>query len=146
MPRALPLVIAIALALAACTVSTDRGPGDASSPPPKAGEPSVRAGSPPPTIVVDNLPRGELLSGMLSADSVEGGACPYLETSEGKRFQVVYPAGWRIQRSPLQLVAPDGSVYRRAGDIVTVRGAVTNQIASTCQVGPVFQATEVVDG
>lgn len=81
--------------------------------------------------------------GVLGADSVEGG-CGYLQTSGGTRYQVVYPEGWRLQLSPLQLTSPEGEVVARGGDEVTVRGAEASDMASICQIGPIFRASEVV--
>ena len=83
------------------------------------------------------------LSGVLGADSIEGG-CGYLQTDDGTRYQVIYPAGWDLALSPLELTSPDGEVVARGGDEVTVRGSVSTDMASICQIGPIFQATAVV--
>jgi hypothetical protein len=83
------------------------------------------------------------LAGRLGSDSVEGG-CAYLEAADGTRYQVVYPDGWTLEPAPVQLIGPDGAVHARVGDIVTVRGAVADDMASICQIGPIFQATDVV--
>ena len=56
---------------------------------------------------------------------------------------MLYPDGWELRMSPLELIAPDGTVVARAGDEVTVRGAEAD-MASICQIGPIIQATEVV--
>ena len=83
------------------------------------------------------------LVGVLGADSVEGG-CGYLEAGDGTRYEVIYPKGWQLRLSPLELVAPGGEVVARGGDIITVRGAETSDMMSICQIGPIFEATEVV--
>lgn len=88
---------------------------------------------------------GDELVGVLGADAVEGG-CGYLQAPDGTRYEVVYPEGWDLQLSPLQLTAPDGEVVARGGDEVTVLGAEATDMASTCQIGPIFRATEVVLG
>jgi hypothetical protein len=44
----------------------------------------------------------------------------------------------------VRLVSPDGEVVAREGDTVTVRGIPAPDMATTCQVGPVFRATEVI--
>ncbi len=77
-------------------------------------------------------------------DDIEGG-CPYLQAADGRRLQVLYPDGWTLKKSPLQLVAPDGSVHSRAGDTVSVLGAEADDMASICQIGPIIRATEVLD-
>ena len=51
-------------------------------------------------------------SGILSMDAIEGG-CPYLQAANGDKLQVIYPEGWQLNKSPLELVAPDGSVHAR---------------------------------
>lgn len=84
-----------------------------------------------------------MISGTLGADSVEGG-CAYLQTDDGKRYEVVYPSGWRVQAAPLSLTNPDGAVVARGGETIAVRGAEAGDMASTCQVGPIFRAVEVV--
>jgi len=86
---------------------------------------------------------GDALTGILGLQEVEGG-CPYLETAEGMRYEVLYPDGWELNRSPLQLVAPDGEAVARAGDEVTVRGSIADDMASICMIGPIFRASEVV--
>jgi hypothetical protein len=131
------LPFCLAALLAACST----GP----SAPSLGGLPSV---SPNPTII-DASPGptnvdGALFTGILANDSIEGG-CAYLQAADGRRLEVIFPDGWRLQPSPLELIAPDGSVHSRAGDEVTVRGAEADDVASICQVGPIIRATEVVD-
>ena len=82
------------------------------------------------------------LTGVLGADSIEGG-CGYLQASDGTRYEVIYPDGWRLQLSPLQLTSPDGEIVARGGDEVTVRGSEATDMASICQIGPIFRATDV---
>jgi len=77
-------------------------------------------------------------------DAIEGG-CPYLQTTDGRKLQVLYPDGWQLQKAPLQLVAPDGTVHSKGGDLVSVNGSEATDVATICQIGPVIRATEVVD-
>ena len=107
-----------------------------------APAPSLRLNSmkpAPPTSLPGDL------TGILGLAEIETG-CPYLEAADGTRYEVMYPDGWELQRSPLQLVAPDGTTVARAGEEVTVRGSVAGDMASVCQIGPIFRATEVVAG
>lgn len=83
------------------------------------------------------------LTGTLGSDAVEGG-CAYLEAEGGTRYEVIYPSGWELQKSPLELIAPDGRTVATAGDSVTVRGSEAGDMASICQIGPIFRASEVV--
>jgi hypothetical protein len=82
-------------------------------------------------------------TGILSFDSIEGG-CAFLQAADGRKLQVLYPEGWTLQKSPLELLAPDGSVHSRAGDTVSVKGSEATDMASICQIGPIIQATEVL--
>lgn len=82
------------------------------------------------------------ITGTLSADSVEGG-CVFLETEDGTRYEVLWPDGWQAQASPLQLTDPDGETVAIGGETITVRGSEAD-MASICQVGPIFQASDVV--
>ena len=120
--------------LAICVLATGCGPGGASPSAPATPGRSITAAT--------QLPAGELLTGVLGADSTEG--CAYLETADGTRYEVIYPDGWTLSRSGPTLSDPDGTVVARGGDEVTVRGGPEVNMASTCQVGPIFRATEVV--
>lgn len=88
------------------------------------------------------VPVGDAITGVLGADAIEGG-CAYLASPDGTRYEVIYPDGWRVQLSPLQLLDPDGSVVAVGGDEVTVRGSLAGDMASICQIGPIFRAAEV---
>jgi hypothetical protein len=85
---------------------------------------------------------GAELAGTLGADSIEGG-CTYLE-ADGTRFQVIYPEGWQIVASPLQLTNPAGEVVATGGETITVRGHRADDMVSICQIGPMFVASEVI--
>ena len=83
------------------------------------------------------------VTGTLGADSIEGG-CAYLQTNATTRYEVIYPKGWQVTAAPLELRNPDGKVVATGGDTITVRGQPAVDMASTCQIGPIFKATEVV--
>ena len=116
------------------TVACARDAG-AGSAPPASPERSVSAAT--------QLPAGELVTGVLGSDTIEG-SCAYLEAPDGTRYQVIWPDGWTLDRSGLELTDPDERVVARAGDEVSVRGSLAPEVATTCQVGPVFRAAEVV--
>lgn len=111
--------------------------GDGTSSPPPNGS-SLR-----PTTRQPTMGAGESITGVLGADSIEGG-CPYLKAADGTRYQVIYPKGWQVDRSSGALSNPAGEVVARAGANVTVRGEIADDMASTCQIGPIFRASEVV--
>ncbi|MCA1571799.1 MAG: hypothetical protein LC798_16100 [Chloroflexi bacterium] len=83
------------------------------------------------------------LTGTLGFEDLEGG-CVTFESQDATRYEVLYPEGWELQRSPLQLLSPDGEVVARPGDQITIRGSEATDMSSICQVGPIFRATEVV--
>jgi len=81
------------------------------------------------------------VTGVLSFDDIEGG-CAFLQTAAGAKFEVIYPDGWQLDRSAAMLRGPAGE-RARAGETVTVRGAIATDRSSTCQIGPIFRATSV---
>lgn len=138
--------LACAIAIAACAA-----PASNPTQTPTPEQSPVETPEPSPTASFDRASEqpsrgpagGDELTGVLGADTIEGG-CGYLETPDGTRYQVIYPEGWDLELSPLQLTSPTGDVVARGGDEVTVRGSVATDMASICQIGPIFQATEVV--
>ena len=141
------LVSICGLLLAACTAT----PGaSAPSPSTSSAVPSPAPSASPSLTLVTPGPSKPLgpdaadtYTGVLSFDSIEGG-CAYLQTAAGRKLEVIYPEGWTLQKSPLALLAPDGSVHSRAGDTVTVKGTEATDMASICQIGPIIRATEVL--
>ena len=87
----------------------------------------------PPTI--------RSIRGVLTFDSIEGG-CAFLEATDGTRFEVLYPDGWRLDHAGAALRGPAGVVVR-AGETVTVSGSIAVDRSSICQVGPIFRADTV---
>jgi hypothetical protein len=88
-------------------------------------------------------PKGTLeVTGTVGFDDIEGG-CPYLQAADGTRYQVMYPEGWQVDRASGVLTGPDGERVE-LGRQVTVRGVVLDDMMSTCQIGPIFEATEVL--
>ncbi len=83
------------------------------------------------------------ISGTLRGDAQLEGGCAWLDTARGK-IQVLYPAGYELSVDPLQLRGPDGQVVAAAGDEITIRGAPAPDMVSTCQVGPIWRAEEVI--
>ena len=82
------------------------------------------------------------VTGVLGYDAIEGG-CLYVETGTGTRFELLLPTAWRMDPATERIGGP-GGVRVSAGDRVTVTGAVTDAIATVCQVGPVFRVTGIV--
>jgi hypothetical protein len=105
------------------------------------------AATEPPSPTPRESPTGQVsgsVTGTLGGDAGLEGGCAWLDTPQG-RIQVIYPDGYDVAFDPLRLSGPDG-VVAEEGDTVTVRGELGEGLVSTCQVGPMFTATEVVDG
>ena len=132
--RLLPL--AFVLLIAACSAAPGASTPPSAAPSIPAARPSASLSSKPEGITAD-------YSGILSMDEIEGG-CTYLQAADGRKLQVIYPEGWQLTKSPLALIAPDGSVHSKGGDRVSVKGSEANDIATICQIGPVIRATEVL--
>jgi hypothetical protein len=126
--------------LAGCVATPVSTPSDMSprTSPPQSARASLALTSHQPEPDDD----GTRLTGALGADGVEGG-CAYLMAPDGTRHEVIYPDGWRVELSPLRLLDPKGGVVARGGGAVTVVGQPADDMASTCQIGPIFRATEV---
>jgi hypothetical protein len=133
--RLLPIMFVFGIA--ACSASPG-GTTPSSAPPsaPLVARPST-------SLKPDSGAIGANYSGILSMDEIEGG-CTYLQADDGRKLQVIYPEGWELKKSPLELLAPDGSVHSKGGDRVSINGSVANDIATICQIGPVIRATEVL--
>jgi hypothetical protein len=101
---------------------------------------SLELASPGPSKAGPGL---QTYTGVLGSDTIESG-CVYLQTADGRRFEVIYPDAWTVRRSPLGLIDPNGDVVAGAGDEVTIRGAEAPDMVSVCQLGPIVRATEVM--
>ena len=123
------------LAIAACSAS----PAASTPPSPTSAAAASPSGSlsEKPGVTAD-------YSGILSMDTIEGG-CPFLQADNGDKLQVIYPDGWQLNKSPLELVAPDGSIHSKGGDVVSIKGSKSDEMVSICQIGPIIEATEVLD-
>ncbi|HET7665916.1 MAG TPA: hypothetical protein VFK56_07575 [Mycobacterium sp.] len=135
------LILATLLALTACSGRGAGGssPGEGRSPslPTWIGSPKV-----PATPHIDRPPDDEThLTGTLGYDTIEGG-CGYLRTDEQTRYEMIWPHGWSFDGTRLRDMA--GTVVAKAGDTLTVRGSVQGDMASTCQIGPIFRISEVI--
>jgi hypothetical protein len=86
-------------------------------------------------------PSEAAVTGKLVFDDIEGG-CSYLQAADGTRYEVIYPESWTADPSSAELRGPDEQLAR-AGDLVSVRGSIARDRSSTCQVGPIFVATDV---
>lgn len=86
-------------------------------------------------------PAEAVLTGTLGGDAQLEGGCAWLDDGES-RWEVMYPEGYRVTFDPLTLEGPDGTIAEE-GATVTVTGAPQSDAVTICQVGPVWQATDV---
>jgi hypothetical protein len=132
------------LVLMAAGCSGTTGPSGGGPRSPGSGSPSGPAS--PSLELASPKPAGSPLQayvGVLGSDSIEGG-CVYLQAPDGRKYEVIYPDGWQVQKSPLALIAPDGRVVAEAGDEVEIKGSEAGEMVSICQIGPIVRAVEVV--
>jgi hypothetical protein len=140
----------MALLFMVVVVNGCAGGGGAASSPGGAGASAGGAGSSPSGSLElasqKPSPAGAetTYSGVLGADSIEGG-CSYLQAADGQRYELIPPDGWQLDKGSAQLTGPDGAVFARAGDAITVKGHQADMV-SICQIGPIIQAVEVTRG
>ena len=135
------LTLAALLALTACSGRGTGGPSptDDASPslPTWIGSPKISA-----SPHMDRPADDEMhLTGTLGYDDIEGG-CGYLQTDKQTRYEIIWPSGWMLDGTRLRDLS--GTVVATAGDTLTLRGSIERDMASTCQIGPIFRATEVI--
>jgi hypothetical protein len=87
-------------------------------------------------------PAAQTFRGVLSFDDIEGG-CTLLETPDGRRYEVVFPEGWAVDRAAGRLRGPGGEDIP-AGTNLEVTGSIATDRSSICQIGPIIMATRVV--
>lgn len=102
----------------------------------------VACGEEQPSAPSDEPGDPTILEGTLGGDPELEGGCAWLDTDDG-RYEVLYPQGYELGLDPVRLTAPDGDTVAEEGDTVRVRGQVTDDVVSVCQVGTIFRATEV---
>jgi hypothetical protein len=67
-----------------------------------------------------------------------------VETADGTRFQIQYPDGTSIDPSNGDLIGPNGEIIATLGGTLELRGKVNEDAGSICQIGPIFDAVEVL--
>jgi hypothetical protein len=116
--------------------SSSAGPG--SSTPAESGSP-VPSGDLPASGDAD-------LVGTLGGDPTLEGGCAWLTDDAGQQWEVLWPAGYAIQfRGEHTLLVRDGQdSVAMTGDRIGVDGAEATGMASICQVGRLFEASDLV--
>lgn len=90
--------------------------------------------------------RGDLV-GTLGGDRDLETGCTWLTDSTGKRWEVLWPEGYRVtfpEGPDPVLLGPGDEIVARAGDTVVVNGAPPSGLGSHCMVGELFEATQLV--
>jgi hypothetical protein len=139
------LTLSLAFLLVACanqggasidaTPSVDTSIASPESTPSVSEEPTEQA------TVAPSVVAGEAITGVLSAEDIEGG-CLVFGAEDGQSYEVIWPDGWTVSPQ-LELVNPAGEVVAGSGDRITVRGEVATDMGSICQIGQIFEATQV---
>ena len=84
------------------------------------------------------------ITGTFGGDAQLEGGCAWIDQG-GTRWNVQYPAGYTLTLSPVRLTGPEG--FRAdPGETITVTGRELKDVMTTCQIGPVFEATTVTAG
>lgn len=120
-------MLILVVLVSAC--GTDPGSGDGSSPGPTS--------EPPPTDAAS-----ESITGELGGDAQLEGGCAWVDDG-ATRWEIAWPAGYAVTFDPVTLTGPDG-VTATEGHTITVHGSEVRDAVTTCQVGPLWQATNVV--
>ncbi|HEX2222553.1 MAG TPA: hypothetical protein VHK06_08530 [Candidatus Limnocylindria bacterium] len=145
------LCAGLLLALAGCAgeagAPTDSQPTAAAPSATASDQPAPSASGPMdrPTEGAGEESQPDLV-GVLDGDASLEGGCAWLETPDGERWQVMWPAGYHVmfdEAGPM-LMGPDGSIAAGPGDRIGVTGKEAGEMGSVCQVGPIFQAEDLV--
>lgn len=108
----------------------------------QADDPAMQSPPGTPAEDAEGAPAPEeTLTGTLGGDSQLEGGCAWLDAGD-TRWEVTYPEGYEVTFEPLELTGPEG-VIAEEGATVTVVGAPQDDAVTICQVGPVWQATDV---
>jgi hypothetical protein len=133
------------LGLVACAGSGSTSSGQPSldvpsrEPSPSATASLVAASEQPSPSAADEI--DSTITGTISFDDIEGG-CTSLVARDGTRYELILPDGWTLDSSS-NLIDPSGAVVAAIGDVVTVGGHLEPDMASICQIGPIFQAVDI---
>ena len=138
--RFLTSLVLVALAGCASTPSSS-----SSSAGPTSSTPASSSGAAAPSGALPTGGDADLV-GTLNGDPLLEGGCAWLVDDDGQSWEVLWPAGYSLQfRGELTLLVRDGEEsVAMTGQRVGVDGAEATDMASICQVGRLFQATEVV--
>jgi hypothetical protein len=117
---------------------------------PEETAPEETVGEEPTPEATENGGEAEAdLVGTLEGDATLEGGCAWLEAADGTRWQVIWPPGYHLmfepERGPPLLMGPDGTTVAHAGDRVAVTGQEATDMLGFCQVGPFFEAEEVLE-
>ena len=82
------------------------------------------------------------LTGTFGGDPLLEGGCVWLDADDGNRYEVMWPEDMEADTNNIELME-NGELVAEAGDQLTVQGQVTDEFASICQVGIMFQAESV---
>lgn len=102
-----------------------------------AGDGTQETTSAPPPRTAE-----ESITGTLGGNAALEDGCAWVDDG-ATRWEVQWPDGYEVTFDPLELHGPNGRVAS-TGDAVTVIGQESADVATACQIGPVWAATRVV--
>jgi hypothetical protein len=76
-----------------------------------------------------------LTIGTLAAGMYRGRWCMWLVGPDSRRHPIVWPAGFRARRHPLELVDSRGTILARGGEHIKVGGGVVPDSHQPCMLG-----------
>jgi hypothetical protein len=116
------------------------GPSAVATAPPVSSSPPESSRTPAPTF--DDDP--PVLTGIFEGDPDLEGGCAWLRDDAGRRWEIIWPAGYRdMFRDGVAVLVENGEAFAEAGDTITVRGHRPSGLASFCMVGILYQADSV---
>ena len=140
------LLLVVGVVMAGCSSGGGGPAGGSGGPASSGGGASAEAPGPTLELASPKSPTagGNSYTGVLRSDTIEGG-CVYLLAADGQKYEIIPPDGWDLQKAPAAVVSPNGQVVAKAGDVITVHGNEADMM-SICQIGPIIQATDIVQG
>jgi hypothetical protein len=136
-------LILMLVVLAGCGLGSTQRPTEPAEANASAGAPSVPAtDAAVSSDPASGMPTATGVTGVLGGDEQLEGGCVWLDTDQG-RIEPLWPAGYTVTTEPVTLLDPQGETVAREGDSVTIIGEPAGDVATICQVGELWNVTDV---
>jgi predicted small lipoprotein YifL len=141
--RRTTLILMLVVALAGCGLGSAQGPTEPAEASASAGATSTPAtDAAVPSDPASGTPTATSVTGVLGGDEQLEGGCVWLDTDQG-RIEPLWPAGFTVTTEPVTLLDPQGETLAREGDSVTIIGEPAGDVATICQVGELWNVSDV---